>query len=104
MPTGPLDDPKVIEAIAKRRPQLHHLGHGGGEQEADLILGLLNYQADYFAAREQAGLEQLATRETGNAGAFEVGVIKNRNGQLGLAPLVLEAWTGFIRDPGLFGR
>jgi replicative DNA helicase len=104
IPFGTLEDRRVLEFIAKRRPQLHHLADAGGEQEADLVLGILNYQADFFAVREEAGLEQLSRKETGNAAPFEVGVIKNRHGALGTSPLVLEAASGCIRDPGVFGR
>lgn len=104
VPDGTLEDERVIKAIAKRRPQLHHLREGGGEQEADLVLGLLNYQADFLQACEDAGAEQLARRETGSSGLLEVGVIKNRYGELGIAPLILESRPGYIRDPGVFGR
>ncbi len=104
IPPGPLEDKHVLEAIAKRRPQLHHPGHGAGEQEADLVLGLLNYQADFFAAREQDSHDPRLYRETGSGGPFEIGAIKNRHGQLGAASLVLEAAAGYIRDPGVFGR
>jgi replicative DNA helicase len=104
VPDGTLEDEKVLKAIAKRRPQLHHLNEGAGEQEADLVVGLLNYQADYLAACEDAGLTQLARQETGNAGLFEIAIIKNRHGELGLAPLILEARTGYIRETGAFGR
>ena len=104
IPDGTLEDEKVLRAIAKRRPQLHHLREGGGEQEADLVLGILNYQADYMQACEDAGLEQMARVETGGAGPFEVNVMKNRFGELSIAPLVLEARSGYIRDPGVFGR
>jgi replicative DNA helicase len=103
IPDGTLEDERVLRAIAKRRPQLHHLREGGGEREADLVIGLLSYRADYLAAAEQAGMDKLVI-ETGSAGPFDVGVIKNRYGQLGLATLVLESRTGFIRDAGVFGR
>ena len=49
-------------------------------------------------------MEQLARKESGAAGPFEVAVIKNRHGELGIAPLILESRSGFIRDPGVFGR
>ena len=104
IPFGSLDDRRVLEFIAKRRPQLHHLRDAGGEQEADLVLGILNYQADYFAVREEAGLDQTARVESGNAAPFDVAVIKNRHGALGAASLVLEAASGAIRDLGVFGH
>jgi len=103
VPDGTLEDERVLRAIAKRRPQLHHLREGGGEREADLVIGLLNYRADYVAAAEQAGLDKSIV-ETGNAGPFDVAVIKNRYGQLGLATLVIESRTGYVRDAGVFGR
>lgn len=104
IPDGTLEDERVIKAIAKRRPQLHHLREGGGEQEADLVLGLLNYRADFLQACEDAGAAELSRLETGSAGLLEVGVIKNRYGELGIAPLILESRSGYIRDPGAFGR
>ena len=104
IPFGSLDDRRVLEFIAKRRPQLHHLMDAGGEQEADLALGILNYQADYFAMREEAGLDQVARVESGHAAPFDVAVIKNRHGALGAASLVLEASSGAIRDVGVFGH
>jgi replicative DNA helicase len=103
VPDGALEDEKVLRAIAKRRPQLHHLREGGGEREADLVIGLLNYRADYLAAAENAGMDHLLL-ETGHAGPFDLAVLKNRYGQLGLATLVLESRTGYLRDPGVFGR
>jgi replicative DNA helicase len=103
VPDGTLEDERVLRAIARRRPQLHHLREGGGEREADLVIGLLNYRADYVAAAEQAGLDK-GIIETGNAGPFDVAVIKNRYGQLGLATLVIESRTGYVRDAGVFGR
>jgi replicative DNA helicase len=103
VPDGSLEDERVLRAIAKRRPQLHHLREGGGEREADLVIGVLNYRADYLAAAEEAGRvpEEIAT---GNPGPFDVAVLKNRYGSLGLASLVLESRTGYLRDAGVFGR
>ena len=103
VPDGSIEDEKVLRAIARRRPQLHHLREGGGEREADLVIGLLNYRADYLAAAENAGMDQWVI-ETGNAGPFDLAVLKNRYGQLGLATLVLESRTGYLRDAGVFGR
>ena len=103
VPDGSIEDEKVLRAIARRRPQLHHLREGGGEREADLVIGLLNYRADYLAAAENAGMDHWLI-ETGNAGPFDLAVLKNRYGQLGLATLVLESRTGYLRDAGVFGR
>ena len=104
IPPGRMEDKHVMEAIARRRPQLHHLGHGAGEQEADLVLAILNYQADFLAVRKQEAQDPWLYRQTGSGGPFDITAIKNRHGQLGAASLVLEAAAGFIRDPGVFGR
>jgi replicative DNA helicase len=88
---GSYGDPKVTEALKKRRPQLHHLREGGSEQEADLVLGLMNYAADFAEDAEQDSVPP-ATR-------LEVGTLKNRYGSPGRwAPLVLEGRYGRIRD------
>jgi replicative DNA helicase len=104
IPDGRLEDEKVLRAIAKRRPQLHHLRQGGGEQEADIVIGLLNYRADYVAALEENADDSSFLREVGTSGPVDVSVIKNRYGQLGVASLVLESRVGYIRDPGVFGH
>ena len=84
----------VLDAIKKRRPQLHHLREGGSEQEADLILGLLNYQADFMENCETT------TLTAPQATPFEINVIKNRFGRLCIGSLALEARCGFIRKKG----
>ncbi len=103
VPEGPFASEKVRRAIAARRPQLHHLREGGGEQEADLVMGILNYRADYQQAHdiEKADYGTLGEEE---ASLFEVLVLKNRNGSLGLAALSFDSRTGYIRDRGLFER
>lgn len=63
---------EAIPNIRLARPNLHNLREGGSEQEADLVLGLLNYAADY---RTEARAERRAPDET----LLEVGVLKNRN-------------------------
>jgi DNA primase catalytic core len=93
VPPGDFEDEKVQKAIQKRRPQLHHLREGGSEQEADLVLGLLNYRADYLEERED-----VETGERGKPGPFEVLGLKSRYGELGTARLYLEGRTGTIRD------
>lgn len=99
LPAGkPFEDKAVQDAIKKRRPQLHNLREGGSEQEADLVLGLLNYRADYIAELEEHG-EEAGAREKGKPGRFDVVALKNRYGELGAAALVLEGRTGTIRDP-----
>lgn len=104
IPSGDIEDEKVLRAIAKRRPQLHHLRQGGGEQEADMVIGLLNYRADYITALEDAESDRRRLAEVGTWGQFDVAVIKNRYGLLGIAPLILESQSGYVRDPGVFGR
>ncbi|MFQ5928811.1 MAG: DnaB-like helicase C-terminal domain-containing protein, partial [Acidobacteriota bacterium] len=90
---SPFGDANVQEVIRMRRPQLQHLREGGIEQEADLVLGLLNYVADYRAEVEEPGPMPATT-------PFEVGTLKNRYGPLGYwASLVFERRFGLLRDP-----
>lgn len=89
----PFDAIPVQEAIQRRRPRLQDLAYGASEQEADLILGLLNYRADFMAEREDAAIEERAV-----AGPLDVCVLKNRFGSLGIASLILEGESGLIRD------
>jgi replicative DNA helicase len=103
VPEGPFVSEKVRRAIAARRPQLHHLREGGGEQEADLVMGILNYRADYQQAHDLEKVDY-GTLGEDEASLFEVLVLKNRNGSLGLAALSFDSRTGFIRDRGLFER
>jgi DNA primase len=80
---------KIIETA---RPQLDHLREGGSEQEAPLVLGLLNYAADF---RTELGSE----REAPPVSRLEIGTLKNRYGEVGKwAPLVFEGRFGWIRD------
>ena len=89
----PLGDAHVLGAIKMRRPQLQHLREGGIEQEVDLVLGLLNYAADYQAEVGEAGPITSTT-------PFEVGTLKNRYGPVGSwASLVFEGRFGFLQDP-----
>lgn len=75
--------------IIKARPELHHLREGGSEQEADLVLGLLNYAADY------RGNDKL-----GAATLLEIGTLKNRYGEAGKwARLAFEGRYGRVREP-----
>lgn len=93
IPKGrPFDAMPVQEAIQQRRPQLHHLREGGSEQEADLVLGLLNYRADFVSEREDA------TRDDRNtAGPIDISVLKNRYGDLGVVSMILDGRAGLIR-------
>jgi len=79
--------------IKSARPELHHLREGGIEQEADLILGLLNYTADmqhettYYDGRSNFK----------EASKMEVGILKNRYGIPGLwSELTFEGRYGYI--------
>jgi replicative DNA helicase len=79
----------ALDYMKAARPELHHLREGGSEQEADLVLGLLNYAADiHTGADENSPTER-----------FEVGVLKNRYGRAG-------QWAAlyFMADRGYFGR
>lgn len=69
-------DPEVQKKIRDRRPKLEHLREGGSEQEADLVLGLLNYRADF---EEDADND----RPVPDVTDFEIGVLKNRYGAPG---------------------
>lgn len=61
---------QALEAkVRTSRPQLHHLREGGSEQEADLVLALLNHAADFPSGSERT--ERL-----------DIGVLKNRYGVL----------------------
>ena len=96
VPAGDFKDSKVQNAIRSRRPQLHHLREGGSEQEADLILGLLNYRADYEADEDG---EKRAGAGVPETTPFEVGTLKNRYGDVGRwASLAFEGRFHFIRD------
>jgi replicative DNA helicase len=88
---GNYGDKKVMEALKARRPQLHHLREGGSEQEADLVLGLMNYAADFAEDSEKESVPPV-TR-------LEIGTLKNRYGAPGRwASLALEGRHGRIRD------
>lgn len=104
IPSGSLEDERVLREIAKRRPQLHHLREGGGEQEADFVVGILNYRADFVSIIESKGLDMDLARDMGDATPFDFCVIKNRFGRIATVPLVLEARNGLIRDQGVFGN
>ena len=88
-PKVPHDKPfkDAIPAIRGRRPDLHHLREGG-EQEADLVIGLLNYAADYRS--DDTGEKPPATTP------LEVGTLKNRWGAVG-------RWTE-LKFTGATGR
>ena len=85
-------DNGVEEAVRKMRaarPDLHNLREGGSEQEADLVLGLMNYAADLRTEADSDHATNL----------YEVGVLKNRYGQVGRwAALAFEGASSLIRD------
>jgi replicative DNA helicase len=81
--------PEAVKAMKAARPDLHNLREGGSEQEADLVLGLMNYAADLRTEADSG--------ETTNL--YEVGVLKNRYGEVGKwAALAFEGDVGRIRD------
>ena len=84
-------DAKLI--IRQARPELHHLREGGAEQEADMVLGLLNYAADYQADENTfVGVPKVTL--------VEVGTLKQRYGPRGKwVPLALSGRAQLIRDP-----
>lgn len=82
------------ETIKKARPDLYHLREGGAEQEADLVLGLLNYAADY---RTDGDSEE--RRRVPDVTRLEVGTLKNRYGVPGRwAALAFKGRCNLIRD------
>jgi replicative DNA helicase len=88
-------DEKTQKALKSRRPQLHHLREGGAEQEADLVLGLMNFRADFEEDMKEGQVSPVpqVTR-------LEVGTLKNRYGTPGQwVPLAFEGRFGLIRDP-----
>lgn len=83
------------KVIRTARPDLSHLREGGAEQEADLVLGLLNYAADF---RTDEGGDR--EREVPPVTRLEVGTLKNRYGVPGRwVSLAYEGRFNLIRDP-----
>ena len=91
---------KVQNALRSRRPELHQLREGGAEQEADQVVGLMNFIADW---RQDVDLRGLRIRAPGSAGEetrLEVGVLKSRYGQVGQwDALAFEGRFHRLRDP-----
>jgi replicative DNA helicase len=104
IPGSSLEDERVLREIIKRRPQLHHVGEGGGDQEADLVLGILNFRAELVSAAEAEGVNPEHVAVSGDANPFEILVLKNRYGRLITAPMIIELKSGYIRDQGVFGK
>lgn len=93
------DHSTVRDRLRDRRPQLHHLREGGSEQEADLVLGLMNYRADYM---EDVGEGASKVPDTTR---LEVGTLKGRYISPGRwAGLAFEGGLQFIRDPHSSGE
>lgn len=90
--SGADDYGAAMSAIRGARPELHNLREGGAEQEADLVLGLLNYAADYRTEAKKAELPDVTL--------LEIGTLKNRVGEVGRwCQLAYEARFGLVRDP-----
>lgn len=88
---GSWGDKEVQAALKKKRPQLHELREGGSEQEAELVLGLHNWRADF---QDETGADQIP-----DTTRLEVGVLKNRYGTVGRwAALAFTGAYGLIRD------
>ena len=82
----------AMSTIRGARPELHNLREGGAEQEADLVLGLLNYAADYRTEAKKADIPDVTL--------LEIGTLKNRVGEVGRwCQLAFEGRYGLIRDP-----
>jgi replicative DNA helicase len=87
-----LDEQEAIEALRRMRPELNHLREGGSEQEADLILGLMNYAADMSTEAGGKDRRPIARR-------LDIGVLKQRYGPPGTwFTLMHEGLFGKIRD------
>jgi replicative DNA helicase len=96
IPGGDYEDKEVRQALKRRRPQLHHLREGGSEQEADLVLGLMNYRADFEEDSQEGSSVPAVT-------LLEIGTLKNRCGTPGRwAPLAFAGRYGMIRNPGRY--
>jgi len=88
----PFDSAEVQEVIRNRRPQIHDLRESGISQEADLVLGLLNFLTDYQMERPEAA-------SSGSLTPLEVGILKNRYGSVGQwTALLFEPQFGLVRD------
>lgn len=82
---------EATATIRKGRPELHNLREGGLEQEADLVLGLLNYAADYSADAKDKRIPDVTL--------LEVGTLKTREGEPGRwAGLAFAGRYGLLRD------
>jgi len=98
VPNGDYLDQKVQKVLKSLRPKLHHLREGGSEQEADTVLGLLNYRADFETdADGELKDERFSVPDVTR---LDVGILKNRYGTTGRwATLAFEGRYHLIRDP-----
>lgn len=80
LPDKAFDDDAVKKALRARRPKLHHLREGGSEQEADLVLGLMNYRADFETDAEE---EKRGKSPLPEITPIDIGILKNRYGDVG---------------------
>jgi len=95
----PYGSDEVQRALRSHRPKLHHLREGGSEQEADLVLGLMNYRADF----EEETVRRDGVEPIPDVTKLEVGSLKNRYGMPGRwAALCFDGRYGLLRDPDGF--
>lgn len=78
----------LAEAVSKLescRPQLHHLREGGLEQEADAVLGLMNYAVDWRETMRRENAPRAENRKGLKAvqQPMDIGTLKNRYGLVG---------------------
>lgn len=93
---------EALEVISTARPQLDHLREGGSEQEADMILGLLSYGADFPRDIDEEGRARVQVPDVTR---FDVGSLKNRYGPAGRwARMAFEGSRGLLRDPNFKGE
>jgi replicative DNA helicase len=98
VPAGGYPDPRVQKALRALRPKLHHLREGGSEQEADLVLGLMNYRADFET--DESGELREERFSMPDVTRIDLGVLKSRYGPPGRwAALAFEGRHHLIRDP-----
>lgn len=91
-------DEAVQKALRSRRFTMQDAREGGIEQEADMVLGLLNFRADFREGAETPGNIPPVTR-------LEVGVLKNRYGPPGKwAGVAFDGRCLFLRDPAFEGE
>jgi len=96
IPAGNYSEERVQTAIWKRRPALHHLREGGSEQEADLVLGLLNRRADFETDEEGERKEGVHVPAVTR---LDLGVLKSRYGETGRwTRLAFEGQLGLVRE------